>query len=102
MHTSQAPWDYLGIVDQSSRPTNAPDIGTPERLAAANATADLLEGLSNTCENVFFTSVTISGSSSNIINSARLHELSNELDKWALKYDALTRSTEDGPSNCIK
>ncbi|KAL1581737.1 hypothetical protein WHR41_09427 [Cladosporium halotolerans] len=89
----------LRVIDQTSGPTHAPDVGSPEILTAASANADLLEIMSNTREIIFFTDVTIPGKSSNIIDSVRLHELNNALDMWASTHVARSRRSQDGSSD---
>ena len=89
----------LGHVGTS---IDAPYLGQPEMLLAANANLDLLDILGDTRETLYMAKAGTRAGSPSVVGTRQLQEFECALDRWVQKYPAFGQITDDELSSCSK
>jgi len=89
----------LGHVGTS---IDAPYLGQPEMLLAANVNLDLLDIMGDTRENLYMINTSMRAEASSVVSTRQLQEFDNALDRWVQKYPAFAQITDNELSSCSK
>jgi len=89
----------LGHVGTS---IDAPYLGQPEMLLAANVNLDLLDIMGDTRENLYMINTSMRAETSSVVSTQQLQEFDNALDRWVQKYPAFAQITDNELSSCSK
>ena len=89
----------LGHVGTS---IDAPYLGQPEMLLAANVDLDLLDIMGDTRENLYMINTSMRAEASSVVSTRQLQEFDNALDRWVQKYPAFAQITDNELSSCSK
>jgi hypothetical protein len=89
----------LGQVGTS---IDAPYLGQPEMLLAANANLDLVDILGDTRENLYLIKSVTRAETPSAVGTRQLQEFDAALDRWVQKYPAFAQITDAELSSCTK
>jgi hypothetical protein len=89
----------LGHVGTS---IDAPYLGQPEMLLAANANLDLLDFMGDTRETLYIIKTSTRAETSSVVGTRQMQEFDNALDRWVQNHPAFAQITDNELSTCSK